>query len=129
MQTEFQKTFVNDGKAIIEVIELLYPDMNCDWQSERGKIRITAHPYYTCVRVKYGETDFYIDNHEARYNGSAVFGHVEPGLYKKIQFSFSVTIPISDKRKQLLNKLLMSFGYKKTFVSRMVGSVSQRLIY
>ena len=122
-ETEFQKTFPYDGEAIINIIEILYPDLNINWNNERGNLIVMPHPYYTWVEVKYKDGNcisFGINNHYAEYNGEYIYGELSPEIYKKLNFKFEV-IPfntkcnenISEKRKERVHKLLKSLGYKK----------------
>ena len=121
--TEFQYTLPEDGKTILKIIEVLYPDVDVDWSKERGNLHVSIHPCYTWVDVKYKDGDFIhfsLDNHECLINGQSIFGEVTNQTYKNGKFIFKV-IPhnaklsnqISEPRKRRVDKILRDAGYKK----------------
>lgn len=119
--TKFQSTLPHDGEVIIEIISLLYPDLNIDWANQRGNIKIEVHPCYTWVTVKYKDiVNFALDNHGAKINGQSIYGKIDSTIYKRAQFYFKVLMfsdrpghETSEIRKQRVDKLLRSKGYQK----------------
>lgn len=117
-KTEFQLTLVEDGKTIIDILELLFPDITIDWSTERGNLKVTAHPHYTWVEVRYKDfIKFAIDNHACKINGQTVFGSINPARYNQANFYFDVIIfgnnDVPEIRRERVNKLLRNAGYTK----------------
>ena len=121
--TQFQKRLMEDGKTILAIVEALYPDMDVDWDIERGNLKIEPHPHYSWLMFRYKEgnyLDFAIDNHEAKLNGISICGKITPQTYNDADFSFRV-IPfrnkyskeISETRKKRVDKILRNAGYKE----------------
>lgn len=119
--TEFQKNFIEDGETILKVVEALYPDVDINIHN-RGKIKVTSHPYYTWVEIKYenwvGDNfiNFAIDNHEC-----GLWGKISNEIYNKASFKFNIILfsdckynkSVTDVRIKRAQKILKDAGYKK----------------
>ena len=121
--TKFQKRLMEDGKTILAIVEALYPDLDVDWDVERGNLKVTPHPHYSWLMFRYKEgnvVDFAIDNHEATMNGVPIYGSIATDVYNYLDFSFKV-IPfknkynkgISETRKKRVGRILKDAGYLK----------------
>lgn len=123
--TDFQQRLINDGETIVKIVQTLYPDLKINWAEERGSLKVSAHPHYTWVLIKYKDghcVDFAIDNHEGYINGQSVTGQITSDTYKMANFPFKI-IPfktrsrcnkdISEPRKKIATKILADAGYTK----------------
>lgn len=128
IQTVFQTRFKENGEDIrqllVKIIEVLFPDMEIDWQQERGKIEVSCHPCYTWVEVKFMGVNFALDNHEFTADGRDVFGSgilKNPQTYVNFEQKFKVIVfkssgyykEVTDVRKQRAERLLKKFGFPK----------------